>query len=585
MAEIVNTPYFAQQFFGLDGKPLVNGKLAFFENNTDVPASVYTSGGSTALGSEITLDSSGFPETQFALEAGKNYTVKAFDADNVLIWTRNDVFGGGDGGGISGEYIPMEGTTADDPVRGPLVWNDANGKNTIQSNQIRIDGSNNFNYLSPSQVWIYTPTAQSQLYSNELDISSTQVGRAGTAKIRNDYIQYSKPSNTAVSYFAPNNVQLTNSVGSEIYMTTDKLAAYESARIDISASNGSNMLRLLCNDNNLAYSEITSKKVLRILSDEHVYLSGTHVHIQSTASSGTNDVIIASEYGDVQVSTNNGTLQLFNTKLDFNEASGAYATGIVDQASVDTSNPNDHGLITEAAAVSLLSGGGSVSTADGVQGDGTDLDPITLKLDATGNVTLTQGPDGLKADYSADDEAAEYYSYPFTMTTHLLSRPAEMLMVPVHVDWSSTIRSVKFYNGTLGGASTPYMVILYHSIGDINTPGSYLEPFGYYYKSDSSSDIVKGWNTKALTFRGENNTWDETEYLSTNGEEIFVGFWSRDSIGIPYIEGYADKAMGCEYTAWGSIPTLATVKTDIQVSSVYALVSHIHMILTSEEAS
>ena len=170
------------------------------------------------------------------------------------------------------------------------------------------------------------------------------------------------------------------------------------------------------------------------------------------------------------------------------------------------------------------------------------------------------------------------------MTTHLLSRPAEMMIVPVHVDWSSNIRSVKFYNGTLGGASTPYTVILYHSMGDINTPGSYLEPFGYYYKSDSASDIVKGWNIKPLTFRGENNTWDETEYLSTNGEEIFVGFWSRDSVGIPYIEGYADKAMGCEYTAWGSIPTLATVKTDIQVSNIYALASHIHIVLSSEEA-
>lgn len=121
MADVVNTPDVAQQFFNLDGKPLVNGKLAFFENNTDIPASVYTAGGSVALGSEITLDSSGFPETQFALEAGKSYTVKAFDSDNVLLWTRNNVFGGGDGGGISGEYIPMDGTTPADPIRGPLI--------------------------------------------------------------------------------------------------------------------------------------------------------------------------------------------------------------------------------------------------------------------------------------------------------------------------------------------------------------------------------------------------------------------------------------------------------------------------------
>ncbi len=240
------------------------------------------------------------------------------------------------------------------------------------------------------------------------------------------------------------------------------------------------------------------------------------------------------------------------------------------------------GQITISAAGG--GGGGSVSTADGVQGDGTAEDPVTLKLDASGNVTLTQGVDGLKADYSADDEAAEYYSYPFTMSTHLLSRPTEMIIVPVHIDWAANIQSVKFYNGTLGGATTPYMIVLYHAVGDINTPGSYLEPFGYYYKSDSASDIVKGWNIKPVTFRGENDTWDETEYLATNGEEIFVGFWSRDSVGVPYIEGYADKAMGCEYTAWGSLPALTTIKNDIQVASIYALASHIHMILTSEEA-
>lgn len=138
MADVVNTPDFTQQFFNLDGKPLVNGKLAFFENNTDIPASIYTAGGSVALGSEITLDSSGFPETQFALEAGKSYTVKAFDSDNVLIWTRNNVFGGGSSG-VSGDFVPMTGTSIGDPIVGPLVIKYNNKTTTLGNEALQSD--------------------------------------------------------------------------------------------------------------------------------------------------------------------------------------------------------------------------------------------------------------------------------------------------------------------------------------------------------------------------------------------------------------------------------------------------------------
>lgn len=141
MAEIVNTPDFVQQYFDLDGKPLVGGKLAFFEVNTDIPSPVYTSGGSVALGNEIALGSSGIPETQYALEAGKEYTVKAFDSDNVLIWTRNNVFGGGAGGSVSGEYVPMTGTSISDPIVGPLVLQDTPGAVLDVRNTVSKTGS------------------------------------------------------------------------------------------------------------------------------------------------------------------------------------------------------------------------------------------------------------------------------------------------------------------------------------------------------------------------------------------------------------------------------------------------------------
>lgn len=125
MATVVNPPYISQQILDDNGKPLSSGKLKFFRNNTDIPNSVYTSDGSTALGPEITLDSAGFPETQYALVQDREYTVKAFDSDGALIWTRNNIVGcGTTGSGPSGDYIPMTGTSIGDPIVGSLVWKD-----------------------------------------------------------------------------------------------------------------------------------------------------------------------------------------------------------------------------------------------------------------------------------------------------------------------------------------------------------------------------------------------------------------------------------------------------------------------------
>ena len=133
MATVSCVPWFSQQILGLDGKPLVNGKLVFFKNRTDIPCSVYTSDGLVALGNEITLDSSGFPSTQFALLAEQEYSIKVFDENNVMIFSRNDVGSHSSGEGHSEDYVPMSGTTEDDPVRGPLVWKDGDYENSTDA--------------------------------------------------------------------------------------------------------------------------------------------------------------------------------------------------------------------------------------------------------------------------------------------------------------------------------------------------------------------------------------------------------------------------------------------------------------------
>lgn len=138
--EVVNVPDLDLQFFGNDGKPVADGKLFFFRNGTDIPESVYTSDGETTLGSIITLDASGFPEHQFSLIADKKYTVKLFDKDDVLLWTRNNIQGTICGGqGPTGDFIPMDGTTEADPVRGPLVIKYNNKTTTLDNEVLQSD--------------------------------------------------------------------------------------------------------------------------------------------------------------------------------------------------------------------------------------------------------------------------------------------------------------------------------------------------------------------------------------------------------------------------------------------------------------
>lgn len=140
MTEVVNVPDLDLQFFGNDGKPMASGHVVFFRNGTDIPESVYTSDGETALGNTIELDASGFPNTQFSLKAGQLYTVKAFDSDDVLIWTRNDISGSSEGGG-AGNWVPMEGNSADDPITGPLVWKEEQEQNSVSKTGVVLTNS------------------------------------------------------------------------------------------------------------------------------------------------------------------------------------------------------------------------------------------------------------------------------------------------------------------------------------------------------------------------------------------------------------------------------------------------------------
>lgn len=180
MSEVVNVPDLALQFFDLNGKPLVNGKLAFFKNNTDIPARVCSSDGSVSLGSEITLDASGFPSTQFSLLAGLEYTVKAFDSNNVLLWTRNNVFGSGEGSGGVGNWVPMEGTTSDDPITGPLVFKTDQAQNSTDSYGTTLTNSQGgATYLVRDGLDIQIATSRGQYNANKLELSNTQNGFPG----------------------------------------------------------------------------------------------------------------------------------------------------------------------------------------------------------------------------------------------------------------------------------------------------------------------------------------------------------------------------------------------------------------------
>lgn len=136
--EVVNVPDLDLQFFGNDGKPMASGHVVFFRNGTDIPAPVFTSNGETSLGNTIELDASGFPNTQFSLKAGQLYTVKAFNSDNVLIWTRNDISGSSEGGG-AGNWVPIEGTSLADPMTGPLVIKYDNKTTILDNNALQSD--------------------------------------------------------------------------------------------------------------------------------------------------------------------------------------------------------------------------------------------------------------------------------------------------------------------------------------------------------------------------------------------------------------------------------------------------------------
>lgn len=513
--EVVNVPDLDLQFFGNDGKPMASGHVVFFRNGTDIPESVYTSDGETALGNTIELDASGFPTVQFSLIADKKYTVKAFDVNNVLVWTRNDIQGTICGGpGPIGDFIPMDGTTQADPVRGPLVWKDDNGKNTVQSNSIRIDGTNNFNYLSPSLVWIYTPTSQSQLYSNDLSVSSTQTGRTGTSHVSSDHISVAKPSNTAITYITPIDLEIANSSNSsDAILTTERASgeAIESARLDLSC--GANRLRLKCCEDGSG-DWIQSKETLRVESNGHLYGNGTYVHIGSTGSTGLMDTAISSEHGAVRITTDNKNLTLHNTSFDFAQGTGIYADKIIQASSVTPGSPDDHGLITEAAAVALLGGGMTNPMTD--EGDmivgGVGGAPSRLANGLQGQL-LTMGASG--PEWS-DKPAACQENYSIIDSTGIYAADSyinQILTSKVIANVDRTYSQLGFglKKGQTGGTGR-FMLAIY----------------------DVSKNLVASTPLFQITetYQGE-VYWVDTEatFKLNAGNEYFFAFWTEEYPG------------------------------------------------------
>lgn len=71
---------------------LSGGKFKFYEAGTTTPTTVYSDASGTALGTEVTLDSDGQPQTAGGaktliwLDTGQNYKIEAVDSAGVTVW-------------------------------------------------------------------------------------------------------------------------------------------------------------------------------------------------------------------------------------------------------------------------------------------------------------------------------------------------------------------------------------------------------------------------------------------------------------------------------------------------------------------
>lgn len=328
MATVVNPPYISQQILDDNGKPLSSGKLKFFRNNTDIPNPVYTSDGSTSLGPEITLDSSGFPETQYALVQDREYTVKAFDSDGVLIWTRNNIVGcGTTGSGPTGDYVPMTGTSIGDPIVGSLVLQDTPGAVLDTRNTVSKTGSTLVDTFGGQTVFnrngldVQMVNTRGEFLYNKARIQNTQNGFPG-------YPNYAELGLTSLTMTE----EVSDSYGSRV----------------------EKQLKLSVATNDWASNKIESNGTLNIQTSPggNIHLNGDIVDFTAASSIQ----FIPTGGGKKVIVSNGGTL--ITQKLAI--GTSVENTEVIDIWTSDrTGVPRDDQLITAKAA---LAGGGSGGT-------------------------------------------------------------------------------------------------------------------------------------------------------------------------------------------------------------------------------
>lgn len=140
---IVNNP--VVQFFDNNGNPLAGGKITTYLSNTTTPASTWQNEGLSILNTNpIILNSRG--EATIWLTPDIQYTFVLTDADNNLIQTVNDIYGG---------FQPSNGMSA---ANVSYTFPDASVGNVQELSG--DNGANGIGYLSPGSDTVSTTVGQ-----------------------------------------------------------------------------------------------------------------------------------------------------------------------------------------------------------------------------------------------------------------------------------------------------------------------------------------------------------------------------------------------------------------------------------------
>ena len=103
MPTVSYPPFYPQQIFDADGKPVAGGRILSFYAGTDVPLAMFAPDG-VSLGSSVSIASDG--TAVFCLKVGTPYKLVCVDADGATVWVRDRVkVSAGAGGGM---VNPME---------------------------------------------------------------------------------------------------------------------------------------------------------------------------------------------------------------------------------------------------------------------------------------------------------------------------------------------------------------------------------------------------------------------------------------------------------------------------------------------